>query len=322
MQHSIGITMDGSSALSTESDKPNLKRRLGRGLNALLSSAEESRPAPLRVVSISSPGSDEISLELIERNPFQPRREFDQATIDQLAQSIRKHGILQPLLVRPQGDGYQLVAGERRWRAGQQIGLETVPCRVVELDDQQICEAAIEENLKREDLNVLEKAQAFREYLERFGGTIEDLGRQLSMNRSTISNMLRLLELPDEVQEAVRLDRISAGHARALLPLSVDVQKDLARQVEEKQLSVRKTEEAVKQILKAGLSGNSGTVPAEPQKSPEPTAHVISLQDSLREQFAARVDIKQNKSDKGQIVIHFGSNDDFERIIGQLRKAA
>lgn len=300
------------------SDKPKLKRRLGRGLNALLGNPDAESDAP---VTLASPAADEISVELIDRNPFQPRREFDSASIDELAESIRKHGVLQPLLVRAIDDGYQLVAGERRWRAAQQVGLENIPCRVVELEDNQVCEAAIEENLKRQDLNVLEKAEAFRDYLERFGGTVEELARRLSMNRSTVSNLLRLLELPDHVQAAVRQDRISGGHARALLPLPPDAQMELTQQIEEQSLSVRKAEEAVRRILKSRTSpAETDTAPAAVK--PEPSSHVISLQDQLRESLAARIDIRLKKKESGQIVIHFGSNDDFERIVGQLRKAA
>lgn len=297
--------------------QPKMTRRLGRGLNALLGSGPDDLPRQ-PAIKLHAPEQDEISVELIERNPFQPRREFDQKAIDELAESIRKHGILQPLLVRSKdGDGYQLIAGERRWRACRQIGMETVPCRVVELGDKQVCEAAIEENLKREDLNTIDKAVAFKEYLEKFGGTIEDLARQLSMNRSTVSNMLRLLDLPDGVQEAVRKDLISGGHARALLPLDTDAQTEMCRQIQSQGLSVRKTEEAVRALLK----GDTTAAPIA-KKKPEVTPHVKSLQDGLREHYAAKVEIKLKKKDAGQIVIHFDSNDDFERIVGQLRKSA
>lgn len=307
----------------SDADQPTIKRRLGRGLNALLGSSPSPQPPANPAIKLHSPEQDEISVDLIDRNPFQPRREFDQAATDELADSIRKHGILQPLLVRAVGEQYQLIAGERRWRAAQQAGLETIPCRVVELDDKQVCEAAIEENLKREDLNVIEKAIAFKQYLERFGGTIEELAQQLSMNRSTVSNMMRLLELPESVQQAVRQERITAGHARALLPLSAEAQAELTKQIEDQQLSVRKTEEAVRAILKAGAAQQEQTPQAatsEKQK-PELTPHVISLQDQLRENFAAKVEIKLKKTDSGQIVIHFASNDDFERIVGKLRTA-
>ncbi|MCA9036395.1 MAG: ParB/RepB/Spo0J family partition protein [Planctomycetaceae bacterium] len=313
------------------SPQTNLKRRLGRGLNALLGSGGEMDGGQSDTAHLPTPGnhtiaSDEIAVELIERNPFQPRRDFDQASIDELADSLRRHGVLQPLLVRPKPSGeagYQIVAGERRWRAAQQVGLDTVPCRVLDFQDQQVSEAALEENLKRQDLNVLEKAQAFKAYLDRFGGTIEDLGRQLSMNRATVSNMMRLLELPDTVQIMLREDKLTGGHAKALLPLSEQQQIELARQIEQEQLSVRRTEEIVREILKSGAAAlPSDQNAAPPAEKPQPSNHVLSLQDHLREQLGARIDIKLKKNDAGQIVIHFGGNDDFERIVGQLRKAA
>ncbi len=311
-----------------------MKRRLGRGLSALLGGgmddSENPRPATIPMHSASAPpapASDEISLELIDRNPFQPRRDFDQAAIDELADSIRKHGLLQPLLVRARQDGeagYQLIAGERRWRAAQQVGMETVPCRVIEFGDRQASEAALEENLKREDLNVLEKARAFKDYLDRFGGTIEELARQLSMSRANVSNMMRMLELPESVQKLLREDRITGGHAKAILPLSEAQQFELAQQIEQEQLSVRRTEEIVREMLKAGtmaLPTDADAAASTPEK-PAISNHVLSLQQSLRDMLGAKIDIKQKKNNSGQIVIHFGSNDDFERIIGHLRKAS
>lgn len=332
--------MNAQSAELNNGGQPSLKRRLGRGLNALLGQGSDEDQEPRTIpmpqtqtgtqpeiaISGSVPASDEIALELIERNPWQPRRDFDQASIDELAESIRKHGILQPILVRPKPngeEGYQLVAGERRWRAAQQVGLESVPCRVLEFEDRKVSEASLEENMKRQDLNVLEKAQAFRDYLERFGGTIEELGRQLSLNRATVSNMMRLLELPASVQEMVRADKISGGHARAILPLSEAQQFELAKQIEEEQLSVRKVEEIVREMLQAGaarVDSQDESAPA-PRIKPEVSNHVLSLQDNLRQQYGAKVEIKLKKKEAGQIVIHFGNNDDFERIIGQLRKA-
>ncbi|MGV2338628.1 MAG UNVERIFIED_CONTAM: ParB/RepB/Spo0J family partition protein [Planctomycetaceae bacterium] len=319
---------------------PNfLKRRLGRGLSALLGSgdaeiAEQPAILPMHVSSgPPAPGADEISLELIERNPHQPRREFDQAAIDELSESIRRHGVLQPLIVRPRAEGgYQLVAGERRWRAAQQAGLEAVPCRVIDFSDRQSMEVALEENLKREDLNVLEKAGAFREYLERFGGTIEDLARQLSMSRASLSNMLRLLELAEPVQAMLRGDRISAGHGRALLALPVEQQEALSRQIETEQLSVRRTEELVREMVKASAevgvesageaSASSANDAAAESNEAVQTNHVLSLQTALRDLLGAKIDIRQRRNNAGQIVIHFTDNDDFERILGRLRKSA
>ena len=311
-----------------------MKRRLGRGLSALLGGgmddSENPRPATIPMHSASAPpapASDEISLELIDRNPFQPRRDFDPAAIDELADSIRKHGLLQPLLVRARQDGeagYQLIAGERRWRAAQQVGMETVPCRVIEFGDRQASEAALEENLKREDLNVLEKARAFKDYLDRFGGTIEELARQLSMSRANVSNMMRMLELPESVQKLLREDKITGGHAKAILPLSEAQQFELAKQIELEQLSVRRTEEIVREMLKAGTMAlpTDADAAASTSEKPAMSNHVLSLQQSLRDMLGAKIDIKQKKNDSGQIVIHFGSNDDFERIVGHLRKAS
>lgn len=315
----------------------NFKRRLGRGLNALLGSGSEEHsghsPSTIPMHALSAPpapASDEIAMELIERNPFQPRREFEPGAIDELAESIRKHGILQPLLVRARPDGeagYQLIAGERRWRAAQQVGMETVPCRVIQFEDRQACEAALEENIKREDLNVLEKAAAFKDYLERFGGTIEELGRQLSMNRATVSNMMRLLELPDSIQQLVRSNKITGGHAKALLPLSEAQQNELALQIEQEQLSVRRVEDIVRELLRAGtlplpnMAEATSTESAEGDSSPNPSNHVLGLQDFLRGHFGAKIDIRQKKNNAGQIVIHFTNSDDFERIVGRLRNA-
>ena len=316
----------------------NFKRRLGRGLNALLGSGADEHtgqsPSILPMHALSAPpapASDEIAMELIERNPFQPRREFEQSAIEELAESIRKHGILQPLLVRARPDGeagYQLIAGERRWRAAQQVGMETVPCRVIQFEDRQACEAALEENIKREDLNVLEKAAAFKDYLERFGGTIEELGRQLSMNRATVSNMMRLLELPESIQQLLRSNKLTGGHAKALLPLSESQQNELARQIEQEQLSVRRVEDIVREMLRAGTlplpNGTdtaTSTEPTEGNQQPGPSNHVLGLQDFLRGHLGAKIDIRQKKNNAGQIVIHFGNNDDFERIIGRLRNA-
>jgi ParB family chromosome partitioning protein len=190
-------------------------------------------------------------------------------------------------------------------------------------------EAALEENLKREDLNVLEKACAFRDYLERFGGTIEELARQLSMSRANLSNMLRLLELAEPVQVMLRSDRISAGHARALLGLPADQQEPLAVQIETEQLSVRRTEELVREQLKRAAEqavAEAESPAAEPasesaERSMEPTNHVLSLQSALRDLLGAKIDIRQRRNNAGQIVIHFADNDDFERILGRLRKA-
>src|SRR3954452_9825100 len=191
------------------------KRRLGRGLEALLGREEGG----------FEPGSFEASeliyvpVDQIDPNPFQPRRQFDPAEIAALADSLRQHGMIQPVLVRSIHDRYQLIAGERRLRASLEAQLHVIPARVLELDDQRVSELAMVENLQREDLNALEKATAFRDYLAKYGGTQEELAGRLGLDRSTVSNLIRLLDLPAEIQDAVRNKKITQGHARALLGL-------------------------------------------------------------------------------------------------------
>lgn len=294
------------------------RRRLGRGLNALLGNGSFGDDAPT-----TSSDSSEVHVDLIERNPFQPRQDFDSESLNELVDSVRQHGVLQPILVRPVGDGYQLIAGERRLIAAKKAGLELVPCRVLQLSDQQVCEVSLEENLKRQDLNVLEKAKAFQEYLNRFQCPIEELGRRLSLDRSTVSNMLRLLELPEAIQARVRGNQLSAGHARALLSLSETDQLSLAEKIEAGHWSVRKTEEAVRALQQTG----EATIPfpgaeTASTKKTELTNHLVSLQDQLKDLLGTKVEIKLKGKESGRIVIEFTTNDDFERILGQLRRAA
>ena len=213
---------------------------MGRGLNALLGGHRES--PDLSVTAPQDADGGAISVELIERNPFQPRQDFAEPELKELAESITRHGVLQPLLVREVNGEYQLIAGERRLMAAKRAGLETVPCRVLELGDKAVCEAAIEENIKRKDLHPLEKAKAFRDYLDRFGGTVEALAKSLSVSRPAVSNLLRLLDLEPVVAEALREDKITAGHARALLALSGADQVAALHLVIEGGLTVRAAE--------------------------------------------------------------------------------
>lgn len=301
-----------------ENQEPS-RRRLGRGLNALLGSGVMGGHDG------ASGDQSVVHVDLIERNPFQPRKEFEQSSINELVDSIRQHGILQPLLVRSAGGGYQLIAGERRLIAARKAGLQEVPCRVLDLTDQQVSEVALEENLKRQDLNVLEKASAFQDYLNRFQCTIEDLSRRLSLDRSTVSNMLRLLELPEEVKSDLLTDKISGGHAKSLLSLKDSEQQAvLCQRIQKEGLSVRKTEEAVREIL----SQNGDVIPMKGKKSKsesavvELTPHVLSLRDQLRDWLGATVEIKLSAKDRGKIIIDFQSTEDFERIVGKLHRAA
>lgn len=305
-------------------------RRLGRGLSALLG-GNDNDDAGEDQDSGAQIGTDagEIAVELIERNPFQPRQDFAEDGIAELAESIRRHGILQAVLVRPQNGGFQLIAGERRLIAAKRAELTTIPCRVLELEDKQVCAVAIEENLKRKDLNVLEKAQAFQEYLDRFESSVEELAEVLGLNRSTVTNVIRLLELADPVKKSLREEKISAGAARAMLTLEQNDQAALCKEAVKEGLSVRAVETRVRE-----LQGRA-TVPfpeqddapqaagePTPEADPHTTNHVLSIAQQLRDQLGAKVDIKMRGKDKGRIVIDFDSNEEFERIVQYLREAA
>ncbi|MDA0282034.1 MAG: ParB/RepB/Spo0J family partition protein [Planctomycetota bacterium] len=307
------------------------KRRLGRGLDALLGGKpqQDHEPAPVVIgeaVPVPDTSSQSVTIlrvDQIRRNPFQPRSEFDEQSLNELAKSIGLHGVLQPVLVRNTEKGYQLIAGERRWLAAQKAGLTEVPCRVMELADREVSEAAIEENLKRKDLNVLEKAQAFQDYVDRFGCTIEDLGKRLSMDRSTVSNMLRLLELPEPIRKLLHEEKITGGHARAMLPLEEVDQLAICGRIQAESLSVRKTEQAVRSILRGEKAATIPIDSARQQTPPaERTSHIDSLEQQLRDVLGLKVQIKLKTSESGQVIIDFGSNGDFERITRFLRKAA
>jgi ParB family chromosome partitioning protein len=274
--------------------------------------------------------ADEFTLideTAISRNPYQPRKDFDEGALAEMVESIVQHGILQPLLVRAVPGGYQLIAGERRLLAARKAGLATVPCRVIELDDQGVCEVAIIENVQRTDLNDLEKAQAFQDYLDKFGSTIEELAAKLGKSRSAVSNCLRLLELPDFVKIALQTGKISAGHARALLPLEEDAdQIAMSQRIESEKLSVRQTEDAVREKLQA--SGATDTIPFQGAGGRAKSAsvplnnHILDMQQQLRAVLGTKVDIRLKGKESGRLIVHFSSNDEFERIVGFLRKAS
>jgi ParB family chromosome partitioning protein len=289
------------------------KTRLGRGLDALISS-------PLQEAETAAGlAQSEVSVGQIEENPFQPRRTFDPDDLSSLSDSIRVHGVLQPLVVRPLGDRFQLIAGERRLRAARAVGLESVPVRVVDFNDQQVLEAALVENIQRTDLNPIEKAQGFKEHLDRFGLTHEQLAARLGLARTTITNLVGLLDLPAEVQDAVRTQQLSTGHAKLLKGVpDRNRQVTLSKEIIARGLSVHATEALVKQPPAVTTPETA----AKPEKStaPEKSRHVSSIEEELRLKLATRVEIRLKAQDQGQIVLSFGSNDDFERLLEVLRK--
>jgi ParB family chromosome partitioning protein len=292
-------------------DATATKPRLGRGLNALLADAPPAGTPANR-----------LPVEAVKQNPYQPRKRFDDDELASLTASVKSHGVLQPLVVRQTGDGFQLIAGERRLRAAQAAGLKDVPVHVVAFDDQQVFEAALVENIQRSDLNPIEKAQGFRDYLDKFGVSQEALGAKLGLDRTTVSNLLGLLNLPQEVQDAVRLGQISLGHAKVLKGVAdPDRQLALCRETILKNYSVRVLELMVKQQqLETAAAAASAAEEREERRPAEKTAHVKGIEDDLRQRLAVRIEIKVKAKDKGQIVIGFESNDDFERIVSALVK--
>ncbi|HVA46871.1 MAG TPA: ParB/RepB/Spo0J family partition protein [Pirellulales bacterium] len=296
------------------------ERRLGRGLEALLGTPPAGQAAP--TASATSAGPLRVSVYDIEANPYQPRREFDETEIDQLCESLQQHGLLQPVLVRRIEERYQLVAGERRLRAAIKAGWADVPVQLIEADDRKTAEIAIVENLQRKDLNALEKAASFQRYLETYQCTQDELARRLQLDRSTIANLIRLLELPEPVQHSVRSGAVSPGHARALLPLG-DEQQQVAfcQRIVAEGLSVRATETLVQDTIRTAdeepLSVVSGD--GEPAKTPRKRQpNLTSLEQEFRTALGTKVDVRQGAKGRGRIVIHFANADEFERLHASL----
>jgi ParB family chromosome partitioning protein len=285
------------------------KRRLGRGLDALLGMADGNSGGT------AVTDQTQVPVERIQINPHQPRKAFDAEEMAALSSSVRSHGILQPLVVRVVGDQYQLVAGERRLRAAQEVGLPSVPVRIVNFNDQEVMEAALIENLQRTDLNPIEKAQGFKDYLERFKMNHDELAKRIGLARSTITNLVNLLELVPEVQEAVRTNQITEGHGKLLKGIKdPERQVSLYKQIVAQGLSVKATEA----FLRAKKEEQASAEPRTPPE--EKTNHVRSIEDELRQKLSTRVEIRLRGKDRGQIVIHFESNDDFMRVVETLRK--
>ncbi|MCA9236599.1 MAG: ParB/RepB/Spo0J family partition protein [Planctomycetales bacterium] len=313
------------------------QRRLGRGLEALLgrsldapaaSGASQADPsvAPIPPSYTITPGEDVtrsddgqqwLPLGVVDRNPYQPRTNFDEAEIADLCDSIRVHGFLQPIVVRKHGERYQLIAGERRLRAAQMANWERIPVQVREATDRIMAELAIVENIQRKDLNAIEKATSFQRYIQEYGCTQEELAGRVNIDRSTVANLVRLLELPAEVQTMIGDGSISAGHARALLPLGDESEQfEFARRIAKESLSVRATESAVKDRLQ-NLDGGLSIIDAEGNSRPspmQPGQHLRDLEEQLRLALGTKVDLKQSAKGKGRITIHFASHEEFDRL--------
>lgn len=267
------------------------KRALGRGLGALIPGADEIA------------NSAEVDLERIVPNPYQPRRIFDQQSLMELAQSIKEHGLLQPVVVRPLGGDYQLVAGERRFRAAKMAGLRAIPAVVMALSDAQVAQVALIENLQREDLNPIEEAEAYKRLVEEFNLTQEALAERIGKSRSAIANTMRLLNLAPAVQEMVAQGRLTPGHARTLLSLSEEEQIRAAETIIRQGMTVRDAEKTKRR--------------ARRKEAPPPDPNREDIRQKLMERLGTKV-VLEEKNGKGRIIIEFYSQEDANRIIQSL----
>lgn len=257
-----------------------------------------------------------LPLDSISPNRLQPRKTFSEEGLRELADSVKEHGIVQPIVVRPVGDGYELVVGERRWRAAQAAGLASIPAIVKDSPDQQSLQVALIENLHREDLNCIEAANAYAQLMEDFSMTQEEIGRRLGKSRSTIANTLRLLQLPVEIQATVVAGELSEGHARALLGLAESpLRAKLAERIIEGGLSVREAEEEVRKILAGEARKAEAAVPKPKRQRLEDVERLLCA--SLK----AKVFVYQSKR-KGRMVIEFNGEDDLERILSAILPVA
>jgi ParB family chromosome partitioning protein len=284
---------------------------LGRGLGALLEDSNSEKNSNLETSQFGNMNA--ILLTQIEVNPFQPRTHFDRIALEELADSIKVQGIIQPITVRKLGDGeYQLISGERRFQASKMAGLDSIPAYIRIADDQQMLEMAIIENIQRENLNALEIALSYQRLLSECKIKQEELGERVGKNRTTVNNYLRLLKLPPDIQAGLRDNKISMGHARALINIEdIDKQLHIYKKAIEEDLSVRKVEQLVRDLMN----------PEEPKAKPEKGEHkhrtyeVQQIQQKLSSHFGTRVNMKADGQFRGEIKIPFVSTEDLNRIL-------
>lgn len=283
------------------------RKALGRGLGALLSSD--------RTIDLGAEPS-EVDVDSIVPGPMQPRTHFDEASLESLADSIRTHGVVQPLVVRRRDNGFELIAGERRWRAAKLAGLTRVPVVVKEVPDESLLEIALIENIQREDLNPIEEAQAYKKLIETVGLTQEALASRVGRDRSYITNYLRLLRLPDDLQQLVKEGRLSTGHARTILALThPDQQRRVARQIIDGGLSVRATEQLVQRMVEEK--------PARTPRTPHAVdPNVRAAETKLRRALGTQVKILMSEQGRGRVEISFFNSQDLDRIYNLLMNPA
>ncbi|WP_134702320.1 ParB/RepB/Spo0J family partition protein [Ammoniphilus sp. YIM 78166] len=277
-------------------------KRLGKGLDALIPSLHVEENDQII----------EVHLSEIRPNPYQPRKDFDEKALDELAESIKEHGIIQPIIVRKSIKGYELVAGERRLRASEKAGLPKIPVVIREFSNEQIMEIALIENLQRENLNAIEMAIAYDKLMKHLSLTQEELAKKVGKSRPHVANFLRLMQLPQEIQNYVSRGTLSMGHARALLSVDDDETKlKIAQEVIKKDLSVRQVEEMIKNL--------SQRVPRETKEKPKKEVFISQFEERLRDTFATSVQIKKGKN-RGKIEIEFYTDEDLERIMEIIQR--
>lgn len=301
----------------------NKKQALGKGIRALLSSIDDELNAgPEGVPAVSGQNANtiaRISVQQIEVNPKQPRHDFDEKALQELADSIKLHDIIQPItVVKINPTRYQLISGERRWRASKMAGLKDIPAYVrVAADDQQLLEMALLENLQREDLNAIEIGLSYRSLMDECNLTQEQVAERMKKDRSTVTNYIRLLKLPPDIQKAVRDGELSMGHARAIIGLEqVDQQLYVFREVREKGLSVRQVEALVKDLISAEEKPDKANVKGKKGNQLPPAYKRI--EDNMASHFSTKVKMDRNRNGKGMISIEFYNDSDLERIMEKM----
>lgn len=286
------------------------KRGLGRGLDALLGGANVAT-TQAQTVQVDERELQQLPIDVIQRGKYQPRRDIDPVTLDELANSIRSQGLMQPIVVRAIGSGrYEIIAGERRWRASQQAGLEKIPALVRDVSDEAAIAMALIENIQREDLNPIEEAMALQRLQQEFQLTQQQVADAVGKSRVTISNLLRLIALPEEIKTLLSHGDLEMGHARALLGLPLEQQVEGARHVVARGLTVRQTEALVRQWL------NGSKAPkVEPKGDPD----IVRLEQRLAERLGSPVQIKHGEKGKGQLVIRYNSLDELQGVLAHIR---
>lgn len=293
------------------------KDLLGKGIRSLLQSIDadlktssgQLKPAVVE----NATGSNRIPIEDIEANPKQPRRDFDEKSLQELAESIKLHDIIQPVTVSRLPSGkYRLIAGERRWRAAKLAGVKDIPAYIRQANDSQLLELALLENLQREDLNAMEVALSYKRMMEELDFTQEQVAERMGKDRSTVANFIRLLKLPPDIQLAVRSGELSMGHARALVNVdTIDQQLYIFREIKQKGLSVRQTEALVRNLYRQGVVKKSSK-----NQLPPPLQRI---EDKLASHFSTRVKLKHSRNGSGQIIIDYYSPEEMNKILGQLQ---